>query len=67
MCSFTFDDATIRSEELASHHTETSEALGEDITLYVSIVVLGGPYKPTGRLDSLCDHIINQTVLVIDS
>jgi len=67
MCSFAFNDATIRSEEFAGHHAEASETLGEDIALYVSVVILGGPDEPAGRLDSLCDHIIDQTVLVIDS
>ena len=67
MCSFTFDDGTIRSKKLAGHHAETSEALCKNVALYVSVIVLGGPDEPAGGLDSLCNHIINQTVLIIDS
>lgn len=67
MCSFTFDDGTIRSQKLASHHAETSEALCKNVTLYIPIIVLRGPYESARRLDSLCNHIIDQTVLVIDS
>lgn len=67
MCSFTFNDGTIRSEKLAGHHAETSEALCKNVALYVSIIVLCGPDEPTGRLDSLCNHIVDQTVLIIDS
>ena len=67
MCSFTFDDDTIRSEKLTGHHAKTSEALCKNVALYVSIIVLGGPDEPAGRLDGLCNHIIDQTVLIIDS
>jgi hypothetical protein len=67
MCSFTFDDSTIRSEKLTGHHAETSEALCKNVALYISVIVLSGPDEPAGRLNSLCNHIINQTVLIIDS
>ena len=66
MCGFTFDDGTIRSEKFAGHHAETSEALCKNVALYVSVIVLGGPNEPAGRLDSLCNHIIDQTVLIIN-
>ena len=66
MRSFTFDNGTIWSEKLTGHHAKTPETLCKNVALYVSIVVLGGPDKPAGRLDSLCNHIIDQTVLVVD-
>ena len=67
MCSFTFDDGTIRSQKLARHHAKTSEALCKNVTLYIPIIVLGSPNEPARRLDSLCNHVIDQTVLIIDS
>lgn len=67
MCSFTFDDGTIWSEKLTGHHAETSETLCKNVALYVSVIVLGGPDEPARRFDSLCNHIIDQTVLIINS
>ena len=66
MRSLGLDGLSIRCDELTRHHTQTSKALCEDIRLHVSVVVLASPDEPAGRLDRLRDHIVNQTMLVID-
>jgi hypothetical protein len=67
MCSFTFDYLAIGCQQLAGHHTQASEALGEDVTLNITIVVLGRPYEASRRLDSLSDHVINESMLIVYS
>jgi hypothetical protein len=34
---------------------------------YVSVVVLRGPDEAPGGLDCLCDHVVDEAVLVIDA
>ena len=65
--SLTLDGLTIRSDELAGHHSETSEALSQDVRLDVAVVVLTGPDETSGRFDRLSDHVVNQAVLIVDS
>lgn len=65
MCSLAFNDTTIRRDEFRGHHAQASKALGEDVTLNITVVVFACPDEATGRLDRLCDHVVNETVLVI--
>ena len=57
-------DGTIRALEDGGHETEGTVALSDDIGLDVTIVVLAGPDEATVGLDSVGDHIIDETVLV---
>ena len=67
MGSLALDGLAIRSDELTGHHSETSEALGQNVGLDVAIVVLASPDETSRRFDRLSDHVINQAVLVVDS
>ena len=66
VCGFALNDQPIRCQQLARHHPETSKALREDVALHVSIVVLGRPYEPTRGLDGLRDHVVDESMLVVD-
>ena len=58
MCCLCLHDETVGGDELRGHHTERSEALGDDITLHVSVVVLARPHEPSVSLDGLGDHVV---------
>ena len=66
MCGFALNDQPIRRQQLARHHPETSKALREDVALYISVVVLGRPYEFTRGLDGLCDHVVDESMLVVN-
>lgn len=66
MSGLTLDHLTIRRDQLAGHHPQTSEALREDIRLHVSVVVLARPDESSGGLDGLRDHVVDQTMFVVD-
>ena len=66
VCSFRFDGLPIGSDELTGHHAKTAESLGEDVRLDIAIVVLACPNEPTRRLDRLRDHVIDETMLVVN-
>ncbi len=61
------NDLAVRREELTCHHSQGTEALREDITLHVAIVVLGRPYEAASRLDGLRDHVVDQAMLIVDA
>lgn len=63
MSGFSLDD-TICSLEDAGHKTERAEALGDDVGLYIPIVVLAGPDKATVGLHAGGDHIVDEAMLV---
>lgn len=67
VCSLAFDYEPVWSNQLASHHSQASKALGKDIALDITIVVLGCPYESSGRFDDLRYHIIDKAMLVVDS
>jgi len=46
------------------HESKRSESLGNDIRLDISIVVLASPYESSIGLNSVSNHIINESVLV---
>lgn len=54
-------------DKFTGHHAQASEPLREDIGLDIAIVVFARPDKSAGRFDGLCNHIIDQTVLVVDA
>ena len=66
MCGLALNNQPVRRQQLARHHPKTSKALRENVALHVSIVVLGRPYESTRRFDGLCDHVVDQSMLVID-
>lgn len=57
----------IRGDEAGGHETERPVALGHDIALYVSIVVLARPYEPAAGFDGLGDHVVDESVLIPDA
>lgn len=63
---FGLDGLAVGCNELGGHHSKGAEALCEDVGLDVAIVVLACPDESTRGFDSLCDHVINQSVLVVD-
>ena len=66
VCGFALNDQPIRCQQLARHHPETSKALREDVALHISVVVLGRPYEPTRGFNGLCNHVVNEPMLVVD-
>jgi hypothetical protein len=64
--SLTLDDLAVWSDQFARHHSQAAEALSEDITLDVAVVILGRPDEASGRLDHLRYHVINEPVFVVD-
>ena len=49
------------------HQSKRTETLSNDIRLHISIVVLASPYEVSTGLDCLGNHIINKSVLVVNS
>ena len=67
MGCFALNCLAVRRDELAGHHTQASKALGKDVGLDVTIIVLACPDKSTRRLDGLCDHVVDETMLVVNA
>jgi len=57
-------DAAISSLEHGGHETERAVALGDNIGLHITIVVLAGPDEATAGLDGVGDHIVDEAMLV---
>lgn len=49
------------------HESERTETLSNNIRLYVSIIVLAGPDDSSATLKCLSNHIVNKSMLVVDS
>lgn len=54
-------------EEDRGHETQGPETLRDDVRLHIPIVVLAGPNDSTVSLDNLGDHVVNESVLVVDA
>jgi len=67
VCSFALNGLTIRSDEFAGHHTQASVALSQNVTLNITIIVLRSPDKATGGFDGLRDHIVDESMLVVQA
>jgi len=48
------------------HHSEGSESLGQHVGLDISVVIFACPHISSITLDALSNHIIDQSVLIID-
>jgi len=57
---------TIRGQKDRGHESQGAIALGDDIRLDISIIVLTGPDKTTRRLEHLSDHVVDKAMLVPD-
>jgi len=57
-------EVTFRRDQIGRHEPQTSIALGHNVALDVSIVVLARPHKPSLALDHLGHHVVDQSVLV---
>mmetsp|Transcript_18496 Transcript_18496/g.13296 ORF Transcript_18496/g.13296 Transcript_18496/m.13296 type:complete len:332 (+) Transcript_18496:516-1511(+) len=66
MSGFSFHN-TIFSHADTGHQTKRTESLGDDITLNITIVVLTGPNETTVTLECLSNHIIDQTMFIINA
>jgi len=66
VCSLTFDDLAVWSDEFTGHHAQRAEALCEDVGLNVTIVILTRPDKPSRGFDGLSDHVVDKSVFVVD-
>ena len=64
---FALDGEPVGCDEFRGHHSEGAEALREDVRLHVSVVVFRCPDEATGGFDYLSNHVIDETVLVIDA
>jgi len=60
-------ECAILVDEHGSHEAQRAEALRHDVGLHVAVIVLASPYKSTITLDNLSYHIVNKSVLIIDS
>jgi hypothetical protein len=67
MCGLALDSFTIRCDEHAGHHSQAAKALSKDIALDIAVVILGRPDEATGRLNNLCHHVVNKSMLVRNS
>jgi hypothetical protein len=57
-------NTAIGRDQNASHQTERTVTLSDNIGLDISIIVLAGPNKATIALHGIGYHIIDQSVLV---
>ena len=48
------------------HETQRAIALSHNIRLNVTVVILAGPNETAARLETLGDHIVNETMFVPD-
>mmetsp|Transcript_97472 Transcript_97472/g.134064 ORF Transcript_97472/g.134064 Transcript_97472/m.134064 type:complete len:376 (-) Transcript_97472:86-1213(-) len=58
---------TVLVDADTGHETEGTESLCDDITLDITIVVLASPDETTIALEDLSNHIVNETVLVVNT
>ena len=61
------DRLPVGRDQLGGHHAQAAEPLREDVGLHVAVVVLARPHEAALRLDRLCDHVVDETVLVVDA
>jgi len=64
--SFGFDDIILVNKD-GGHETERTETLSDDIGLDITVVVLASPHKAAFHLDDLGNHIINESMLVVNT
>jgi hypothetical protein len=60
-------DNVVWSTKDGGHETEGTVALGHNIGLHITIVVLAGPDETSVGLDGEGDEIVNETMLVPDT
>ena len=65
--SLSLDGLAVRTHQYTSHETQRAVTLGNNVRLYVTVIVLAGPHEGTAGLESLGDHVVNETVLVPDA
>lgn len=57
----------IRVKKNGCHKSERTKTLSNNIRLYITIVVLAGPNDSSTTLECLSNHIVNKSVLVVNS
>lgn len=63
VCCFSFNTAVWRQEHTC-HEPQTSIPLSHDVRLDISVVVLASPDEASTRLQSLSNHIVDESVFV---
>jgi hypothetical protein len=66
MSSFSFQ-YVVGVKKDRGHESEGTKSLSDNIGLYITIVVLAGPDDSSITLECLSNHIIDKSVLVVDS
>lgn len=61
---FSFDCLAVGAHQNRCHETQWSVSLSNNIWLHVTVVVLAWPHKFSARLQSLCNHIVDQTMFI---
>lgn len=64
--SLALDEVAGGGDQLRGHHAQRAVALGDNVGLDVTVVVLARPHEATVALDGLGDHVVDQAVLVPD-
>jgi len=64
--SFSFNDAVFVHED-GSHEAKRSISLSDNVRLDVSVVVLASPDETTAAFEDLGDHVVNESVLVVNT
>lgn len=67
VCSLALDDLAVWRNELTRHHAQRAKALCEDVGLNVTVVILTGPDESSRGFDGLSNHVINETVFVVNT
>ena len=64
--SLSLHDAVLVDAD-GGHESEGAEALSDNVGLDIAIVVLAGPHNAALTLDDLGNHVVNKTVLVVNT
>ena len=67
MCRFGFHRFAIGRQQHGCHQAERAKALRYRIGLHIAIIIFTGPDKFAVPFQRGGDHIVNQTVLIIDA
>src|ERR1700731_3252664 len=65
--SLSLHSLAIGSHQHGGHETQGAIPLGNNVGLDVTVIVLAGPDKTTLALQSLSNHVVNQTVFIPDA
>ena len=64
---FALDRAPVGRDQIRRQLSERAKALREHVRLHVSVVILRRPDEAAGGFDRLRDHVVYETMLVLDT